>query len=134
MIIPADLAQKLKDIGVSALYLFGSRAQDTEGPLSDYDIAALMRQEGHARGDEAYERLYDLLSPLCPRTLQNDIIDIVFLRDASLELKFHVLRYGKIIFDSDPMARLRFEEQTTLAYCDYRPLLNMFDRAIFARI
>ncbi|MEW6610311.1 MAG: nucleotidyltransferase domain-containing protein [Patescibacteria group bacterium] len=134
MIIPSTTAQILKDLGVTALYLFGSRALYVEGPLSDYDFGVLMQREGHARGDEAYQQLYDVLSPLCPRTQENDIIDIVFLRDAPLELRYHVIRYGRVIFDNDSRARLRFEEHTTLAYCDYRPLLTMFDQMILARI
>lgn len=134
--------KELTPLGIVALYVFGSRAQAVAGPLSDYDFAALMKDEGqrsgeprrHLRGGELYNKLYDILSPLCPRTLKNDIIDIVFLRDVPLELRFHVIRYGKILFETDPRTRVRFEENTTLEYCDYRPILDMFDRTILASI
>jgi len=69
----------LHDLDVEAVYLFGSRALDTSGPLSDYDFGVLMNQKNNKRGGEVYDQIYDLLSPHCPRTLENDVIDIVFL-------------------------------------------------------
>lgn len=120
----------LKAHGVLAAYLFGSRAQGQEGPLSDYDYAVLTKDGGHSRGDELYSTLYDVFDEISPRTLANDTIDIVFLQDIGLELRFHVIRYGVVFFDDNPGARLDFEAQTTLLYCDYRPLLDRFDRTI----
>ena len=115
---------------MKAVYLFGSRAQGMESPVSDYDYAVLMAQKGYQKGDKTYLKLYDILSEISPRTLENDVIDIVFLKDATLELKFHVIRYGRVLYDADPKARADFESQTTLLYCDYRPLLDEFDQAI----
>ncbi|MBI2346258.1 MAG: nucleotidyltransferase domain-containing protein [Deltaproteobacteria bacterium] len=123
-------ATRLRQLGVTALYLFGSRALAQQGPLSDYDYAVLLPAQGHQRGDRLYHQLYDLLTEISPRTLTNDVIDIVFLRDAPLELQFHVIRHGQVLFDVDPLARLRFEERTMLLYCDYRPVLDAFDKAI----
>lgn len=120
----------LKKLGIQAVYLFGSRAQAAEGPLSDYDYAVLTKDPGHSRGDFLYNQLYDLFCKISPRSLENDVIDIVFLKDAGLELKFHVIRYGVVLFDQNPLERLRFEQQTTLLYCDYRPILNEFDRTL----
>lgn len=134
MRLPSHTKEQLKKLGVVALYLFGSRAQGVAGPQSDFDFAVLMDTEGYQRGSDLYNRLYDILAPLCPRTLANDVIDIVFLRDAPLELQFHVIRYGVVLFDRDPRARLRFEEQTVLAYCDFQPILSLFDRALLASL
>lgn len=125
---------QLKLLGVRTVYLFGSRAQGIAGPLSDYDFAVLTEKSGHRRGDQLYDALYDIFAPLCPRTCENDVIDIVFLNEMSLELRFHVIRYGKILFDADPLARGRFEEQTLEEYCDFHPILNMFDKTILASI
>ena len=124
----------LLDLDVQALYLFGSRAQGTEGPLSDYDFAVLTKSENEKRGGRTYDALYDILSPLCPRALKNDVIDIVFLRSAPLELKMHVVRYGRLLFDADFRVRLKFEKETTLLYCDFRPILDMFDKTILVAL
>ena len=132
--LTSEAKKQLRDLGVVALYLFGSRAQGTEGLLSDYDFAVLLKEVGHKRGNALYDKLYDLLSPGCPRMLDNDVIDIVFLRDVSLELQFHVIRYGQVLFDTDSRVRVKFEEQTTLKYCDFKPLLNMFDQAVLEAI
>lgn len=126
--------QQLAGLGVTAVYLFGSRAQGIEGPLSDYDFGVLVEQVKQRRGGKLYNKLYDLLAPHCPRTLKNDILDIVFLRDAPLELRFHVIRYGRILYDPSPIERLQFETQTVLEYCDFRPILDQVDRTILASV
>lgn len=134
MTITSTTQKKLQRLGVVALYLFGSRAQNNASSRSDFDFAVLMNTTGHSRGDKTYDVIYDLLAPLCPRTLDNDIIDIVFLNDAPLELRMHIIRYGKILMDEESLRRSRFEEQTVIQYCDYRPILDMFDRAILASL
>ena len=121
---------KLTKLGVQAVYLFGSRAMGKQSHFSDYDYAVLTRDGSHTRGDKLYFILYDVFSDISPRTLDNDVIDIVFLRDTGLELRFHVVQYGIVLLDSDPVERLRFESQTVLLYGDYRPLLESFDHAI----
>lgn len=117
-------------LSVQAIYLFGSRAQGKDHSLSDYDYALLLKTKGYSKGDETYLKLYDIFSKISPRTLKNDVIDIIFLRDAGLELRFHVIRYGKVIYDANPKARLDFEAQTTLLYCDFKPLLLEQDQTI----
>ena len=103
-------------------------------PLCDYDYAVLLATKGHSRLDALYLKLYELLSEISPRNLKNDVLDIVFLRDAGLELRFHVIRYGVLLHDPDAKARQEFEERTTLLYCDYRPVLDLFDRTILEAI
>lgn len=125
---------KLDQLGVAVLYLFGSRAIGAEGPLSDYDFGVLMQKSGHKRGDSTYGALYDALRPLCPRTLENDVIDIVFLNDAPLELRVHVIRYGRILYESQPMMRGRFEEKTILEASDFQPLQRQIDQTILASL
>lgn len=120
----------LRSLDVQALYLFGGRALGAIHPSSDYDYAVLLKDKGHQRGDATYMALYELLCEISPRTLENDVIDIVFVRDVPLELAFHVIRHGKLLYDADSKARLRFEEQITMLYCDYRPMLDEFDRTI----
>lgn len=120
---------QLQQTDVVAIYLFGSRALGVEGEHSDYDYAILTKSD-HTKGDELYELLYEILSSISPRTLQNDVIDIVYLHRANLELRQHVVRYGQLIYDVDPMKRLKFEEQTVLLYCDFKPILDRADAAI----
>lgn len=121
---------QLKKMGVVSVYLFGSRASGNQSELSDYDYAVLMQKSGYKKGGTIYKKLLSLLSTISPRTLKNDVIDLVFLRDVGLELRFHVVRYGRVLFETHPGIRQNFESETTLLYCDYRPLLDQFDQAI----
>lgn len=121
--------QFLKTTDVVSIYLFGSRAQGLETENSDFDYAVLTKSN-HELHDDLYLKLYDIFCEISPRTLKNDIIDIVFLKNIGLELKFHVIRYGKILYDSDAVKRLEFEIQTNLLYCDFKPILDMFDKNI----
>lgn len=121
--------KELNQTDVVAIYLFGSRALGVATELSDYDYAVLTRDR-HTKGDELYKKLYDILSAISPRTLKNDVLDIVYLKNTNLEMKFHVVRYGKLIYDVDSIKRLTFEEQTMLLYCDFKPILDRADAAI----
>lgn len=137
--ISPKIQQRLSDLGVAALYLFGSRAQDVAGPLSDYDFGVLLDDPRRVQHSSfaLYNQLYDVLSELThPETLETDVIDIVFLDSprVPLELKFNIIRSGRILFASDERRRADAEEKIMEAYCDFRPLLNMFDQAVLARI
>ncbi len=130
MNIASAQQQQLRALQVIALYVFGSRAAGNAHELSDYDYAVLLPEGPHRRGGPLYMQLYDILTEISPRTLQNDVIDIVFLRHAPLELQSHIIRHGKILFETDAMARANFEAVVTLRYCDYRPILEEMDRII----
>lgn len=132
--------KELTVLGVATLYLFGSHAQGVAGPLSDYDFAVLLHDPAllrvPAKKEALYDALYTLLSPLCPRDLTNDVIDIVFLdeRRTSLELQMNVIRNGTVLFDGDPRRRADFTEVVMERYCDFRPILDLFDRTILQSV
>ncbi|MBI2444361.1 MAG: nucleotidyltransferase domain-containing protein [Candidatus Magasanikbacteria bacterium] len=137
--IPQKIQQELVDLGVVALYLFGSRAQGVAGPLADYDFGVLLDDPLRVQRSsfELYGKLYEILSKVThPETLEADVIDIVFLDSprVSLELKFNIIRHGRVLFDSNPRRRVDAEERIMEAYCDFRPLLKMFDQAVLARL
>ncbi|MBI5798589.1 MAG: nucleotidyltransferase domain-containing protein [Candidatus Yonathbacteria bacterium] len=131
---------RLTSLGVTTLFLFGSHAEGLSGPLSDYDFAVLLRNprllNDTQQKEALYDALYQLLAPLCPRDLVNDVIDIVFLDDVRvpLELKMHVISHGTVLFDGNPRQRADFEERIMELSCDFQPILTMFDRAILQRI
>lgn len=129
---------QLKDLGVASVYLFGSRAQGTSNPLSDYDFAILMNKPGDEPSasllSPLYHALYRLFSPLCPRQYPNDIIDIVFLRRLPLELQMHIMKNGKIIFDDNPSLRANEEARIMLKRADFEPLRQMMREALLARL
>ena len=138
MEIPSTLHQKFRELGVATVYLFGSRAQGSAGPLSDYDFAILMNKgEKMPRVgmvSPLYYTLYDILSPFCPREFPYDILDIIFLEKAPLELQLHVIRHGKVIFDANQKLRANFEESVMFKTADFAPLRHLMHAALLARL
>ncbi len=136
--LPPSTKNRLKDLGVASVYLFGSRAEGTSTPFSDYDFAILMNklvEEPRASLlSPLYQTLYQIFSPLCPRQYPNDIIDIVFLRQLPLELQMHIIKKGKIIFDDHPSLRADEEARIMLKQADFEPLRHMMQEALLARL
>ena len=105
---------------VLAAYLFGSVARGTASPLSDLDVALLLREPS---GAEVVGRVTDALC----RRLRTDGVDVVSLREAPVPLRYRVVREGTLVFCRDLAARERFTAETVLEYLDFRPLR---DRAL----
>ncbi|MBI2346806.1 MAG: nucleotidyltransferase domain-containing protein [Deltaproteobacteria bacterium] len=121
--------KRLTSLGVGIVYLFGSHAEGMEGPLSDIDVGVVVTDPRRLSvgTNELYLSLFGLLSQAVDNS---DRLDIVFLQRAPLELRFDVVAHGQPVFEVSSDFRLDFEERTTLAYCDYRPILREFDRAL----
>lgn len=136
--LPTTAQQELAKLGVTAVYLFGSRAEGTAHDLSDYDFALVMEDYQQLPRErlfsDLYQKIYDILSPLCPRTYPNDIIDIIFLEQVPLELQSHIIRKGKVIMDTDPIARLNLEAMIMLRFADFAPYRLAMRNTLLARI
>jgi len=105
---------------VLAAYLFGSVARGAAGPLSDLDVAVLLRDPAE---DDVEGRVDDALC----RRLGTDRVDVISLRTSAVPLRYRVVREGILVFCRDPAARERFTAETVLQYLDFRPLR---DRAL----
>ena len=118
--------EKLKELGVSIVYLFGSRANGTRTRASDTDIGVVFRdgELGDDNRDE-YHALFELFSELYP----DSKLDIVFLQRAPLSLQYSAIREGRILFEDDAAKTADYEKQTIDQYLDFRPVLDFFDRA-----
>ncbi|MBI5207729.1 MAG: nucleotidyltransferase domain-containing protein [Candidatus Firestonebacteria bacterium] len=123
---------KLQDLNVSLVYLFGSYAEEKSMPSSDIDIGVAFFNEKTLKEDagKIYNELYFLFSDI----FIEKSIDIVFLQNAGLELRFDVIGHGKIIYQFSYEERLKFEDQVNILYMDFKPLLKEFNQAILNRI
>lgn len=121
--------ESLKTAGVEAVILFGSQAQGLARAESDYDLAVIAT--AGADKTTIYDELYETVSTKIDKLVN---VDIVFLSEAPLELKNHVAKYGRILYQADPQAFLRFKESVMEEYCDFAPLRVEFQRATLARI
>lgn len=126
---------KLHNLGVAALVLFGSETTGTAHAGSDLDFGVLLTEAGrqkrlYTRGD-AFNDIYNFLQD---RFVTSKEIDLVFLAEAPLELRYHVAQYGRLLFGVTPHVFPNFNAQTILLYADFEPYRKIFNYAILEKI
>ena len=103
-----DLVARLRQAldsndNVLLAYLFGSRAKGGSGPLSDYDVAVLLRDDSPS---SLAEVLFSVSSAL---KVSEDKVDILDLARSPLSLKARVISEGVKIIDRGYEDELRLE-------------------------
>jgi uncharacterized protein len=96
---------------VKFAYLFGSHARGDAGPLSDLDIAVFLDR----RLAVLNFRLQLIVS--LTRVLGVENFDLVTLNDASVVLKYEVIRAGRVVKE-DRKRRVPFEVEVLREYLD----------------
>ncbi|MDH4028615.1 MAG: nucleotidyltransferase domain-containing protein [Nitrospirota bacterium] len=115
---------------VSALYLFGSCAEGRVLPESDIDIAVLIDEKKLRRKNlEQLKNSYYKASP----AFSLRPVDIVVLNNASPYLKHRVIKTGKILFDRNRRMRVRFTTNAIIEYLDFKPIEDIFNKAVAGR-
>ena len=124
---------KMKNLGILAVYLFGSEAEKTNTINSDIDIGILLKNKKHL-GDTRplYNAVYSELAKVFNPSFIREL-DIVFLRNASLTLQYEAITKGKIIYEEDPVQRADYEEMVINQYMDFKPVLEYFDKIASSR-
>lgn len=100
------VVEALRRGGARFAYLHGSRAGGQPGPGSDVDVAAWFG------------------GPVDPDAVQATLpgrVDLLVLDDAPLVLAGRVALRGRLLFDDDPAARVRWESTTRKLYADEAP-------------
>ena len=110
--------------GVRMVYLFGSRVENSVGPMSDFDVALLVDRA--ADGPRLRARLAHELA----RSLETDRIDVVLLNRAPIELAYAVVADGKVLFEQDVATRVEYEANVLSRYGDLLPMLRRQRRDI----
>lgn len=108
---------------IAAVYLFGSRVREQEGPLSDLDIAILVDE----RAPSALEllRIELLLAYELQKHLNVPEVDLVTLNRQRLTLQHAILRTGQLIYEANPKYRIRFTQRVIQDYLDFQPTLQL---------
>jgi predicted nucleotidyltransferase len=123
--------KSFQQLGISLVYLFGSYAEGRSLPLSDIDIGIVFFDESSLNKGRSliYNKLYDIFTDV----FVGEEVDIVFLQKATLELRFDVIKHGRILYAASIADKLDFEEKTMLFYADFKPLLVEFNQSILNR-
>jgi len=104
----AEAIDTLTGSGALFGYLHGSRATGNHRADSDIDIAAFFE-------DETTQSFDILLAPG---------VDLLVLNQAPLELAGRVAATAKLLFERDPVARVRWESTTRKIYFDELPRIR----------
>lgn len=116
--LPKKLARQLKKIGAITIYLFGSRAKNTSGPLSDYDIAVLLNS---SVSPKLYLNIRLKLIGVFSEYFKTNAVEVIILNEAPALLAMNVINGGKIFFEADYDLRVAFETKTLARYLDRVP-------------
>ncbi|MBM4275553.1 MAG: nucleotidyltransferase domain-containing protein [Deltaproteobacteria bacterium] len=104
--------------GVSLVYLFGSQATGQTGPESDIDIGVLLDRDLENPETQAVMH-YELA-----RLLKTGKVDLIWLRQAPMELAFAVISQGRLLYERDVAHRVEYESYVMGRYYDYLPILR----------
>ena len=107
------VVEALRRAGARFAYVFGSRAGGSARPDSDVDVAASFGANPPAT--------WEVELP--------DGVDLLVLEGAPLHLAGRVAQQGRLLFDDDPPARVRWESTTRLVYLDELPYIQEMSAA-----
>jgi len=101
---------------IKLAYLFGSRADGSSGPMSDYDFGFYLKEmDPKKRFDLKLRVMADL-----GKMLQTDAVDVVILNDTyNTELKYNIVHDGKLLY-SQGSFQLEVEPKILNEYFDFR--------------
>jgi predicted nucleotidyltransferase len=116
--VMTESATVLRNAGARFAYLHGSRGGGQYRPESDIDLAAYF-------GGKSMNA-FDILLPPC--------VDLLVLDHAPLELAGRVAVHGKLLFDDDPVGRIRWEATTRKIYFDELPRITRAHREFAASV
>jgi uncharacterized protein len=99
----------LRAAGARFALVHGSRAKGDQARAdSDLDVGAWWANAAPAS--------WDVVLPA--------YVDLVVLNDAPLWLAGRIAQYGRLLFDDDPPARVRWQADTRLRYLDEIPYIR----------
>lgn len=108
---------------IKLVYLFGSQARKTPGPLSDFDFAFYLKEKDKKKLFDFKLNLITKLSQL----LKSDKIDVAIINlIESPELNYNIIKEGKLIFEKEPY-RLLIEPRILNDYFDFHNLLLRYN-------
>ena len=117
-VVTAEAIAVLRQAGARFAYLHGSRATGHHRANSDVDIAAYFGRRP--------PNSFDVLLP--------PGVDLLILDGAPLELAGRVAVAGRLLFEDDQVARVRWEALTRKIYFDEQPRIARSHREFAAAV
>ncbi len=109
-------------------YLFGSKSRGLQTPESDTDVAVLLSN----LPTDMLAYYLDLIDKLSKA--MDGSVDLVLLNTASPLLKHQVIKYGRVLYSRDEVARVEFEVKATKEYLDFTLRSDEYDEALMEEL
>jgi len=119
-----------KDKCILKVYLFGSQLKSKANKYSDIDIAVLF--DDKAKKKDYTDKQIALANSISE--ILNKEIDIIILNQASLFLKYHILKEGMKIYERPGRNEHNFEALAIMQYFDFLPIKNRIENGILSKI
>lgn len=102
---------------IKAAYLFGSYAEGKQSSDSDLDLGVLL--------EEGYSKMIklDILTKLTQNNF--DHVDLVIINNASILVKYEVIKHNRLIYRSVDFDSSAFYSKTIRQYLDFKPYLEV---------
>jgi len=118
------------DKSILKAYIFGSQIKGKANKYSDIDIAVLFDNKV---GKKDYMDKQIALASSLSEALNKEI-DIIILNQASLFLKYHILKEGMKIYEKPGRKEHNFEALTIIQYFDFLPIKSRIENGILSKI
>jgi len=131
--IPSLIEKLSLDEDIIALYLFGSYAEDKQTPVSDIDLAVLLKRDFPQ--DSYFEKKLTLLSTITS-LLKTDEVDLVILNQVPPALSYRILSKGSLLFEKTDQKsqRVSFQVRICDRYFDFKPVEKVLHEGLVRRI
>jgi predicted nucleotidyltransferase len=129
---PASLESRIADAvtgapGVTAVYLFGSVAEDRPHRDSDVDVGVLLDWERFPTRDARFEARLAIMAAIARAVGRNDV-DLVILNDVPAPFARAIVARGRRLFVADADVEHAFRRDTMLRAADLDPFLRRMRR------
>jgi predicted nucleotidyltransferase len=131
----AQLEQALPSIlaryPVDAAYVYGSVARGTATPLSDVDVALLLKDTISGTDRLKLELIIQAdIETACGLSP----VDVRAINDAPLMVQGRIVQQGRRVYERDRRHRVHFEVMTRKLYFDFAPVANRLRDAFLERV
>jgi uncharacterized protein len=117
------LASRL-DVGIAAVYLFGSFAAGRGHRESDLDLAVLLDRKRHSTAKDRFEVRLSLAGGLSGPRLAGREVDVVILNDAPPLLGRKAVIEGRLLLCNDPELEHAYRRDVMIRAADLEPFLR----------
>lgn len=133
--LPEEIV-KFRELSIAAVILFGSRALGLARENSDYDFGILLSGPGMALRERNRQKFFDSIYDILAKHIGGDLrgIDLVFLHEAPLELRQHVARFGRALYENAAGIFADFASLTNILYADFAPVRKYQEQMLLNRI